>query len=123
MSSVCPLVWDSVEEPTQPPIAISRIFCGQISNVAANSMQVFGFGASIYTVKTSGNLCLYKGGIKDIPCYTVKGQRMVPVAKGKWKHTLLSRIYMLLNCWHQKRISCARAQILVGDGGIVSPHL
>ncbi|XP_028412047.1 uncharacterized protein LOC114534772 [Dendronephthya gigantea] len=82
MSSVCPLVWDNIEEPTQPPIAISRIFCGQISNVAANSVQVFGFGASIYSVKTSGNLCLYKGGIKDIPCYIVKGQRMVPVAKG-----------------------------------------
>ncbi len=83
MSSVCPLVWDTVPEPTQPPIAISRIFCGQIKSSAPNGIQVFGFGASMYATKTGGNLCLYKGGIEDIPCYTVKGQRMVAVSKGK----------------------------------------
>ena len=82
LSSVCPLVWDFVPEPTQPPIAVSRIFCGQISNKQSNKIQVFGFGASMYASHGGGNLCLYKGGIKDIPCYIVKGQRMVPVGKG-----------------------------------------
>ena len=82
MSSVCPLVWDSTPEPSQPPIAISRIFCGQITNTAAKEMKVFGFGASMFATKAGGNLCQYKGGIKDIPCFIVKGQRMVPVAKG-----------------------------------------
>ena len=81
---MCPIVWDLVPEPTQPPIAVSRIFCGQISNKQSNKIQVFGFGASMYATKSGGNLCLYKGGIKNIPCYIVKGQRMVPVGKGKW---------------------------------------
>ena len=82
MSSVCPLVWDSIPEPSHPPIAISRIFCGQITNVGVEEIKVFGFGASIFATKGTGNLCRYKGGIKDIPCFTVKGQRMIPVAKG-----------------------------------------
>lgn len=82
LSSVCPVVWDIVPEPTQPPIAISRIFCGQITTASANQIQVFGFGASMYATEAGGNLCLYKGGIKDNPCYIVKGQRMAAVAKG-----------------------------------------
>ena len=80
---MCPVVWDIVPEPTQPPIAISRIFCGQITTASANQIQVFGFGASMYATEAGGNLCLYKGGIKDNPCYIVKGQRMAAVAKGK----------------------------------------
>ena len=83
LSSVCPLVWDNVPEPTQPPIAVSRIFCGEITNKVLNKITVFGFGASMFATKSGGDLCLYKGGIKDMPCYIVRGQRMVPVRKGK----------------------------------------
>ena len=82
-------MWDNVPEPTQPPIAISRIFCGQITKATPSNLQVYGFGSSMYASETGGNLCLYKGGIKDIPCYTVKGQRMVAVGKGKWMHAVM----------------------------------
>ena len=45
-------------------------------------MQVYGFGASKYATDMYGDRCMYKGGIKDDPCYMIKGQRMVPVARG-----------------------------------------
>ena len=84
LSSTCPLVWDNDPDPSKPSIAVSRIFCGQILNTAApNTRTVFGFGASIYAMETSGDRCMYKGGIKDDPCFVVKGQRSVPVARGK----------------------------------------
>lgn len=82
LSSACPLVWDHDTDPSHPSIAISRIFCGQILNSAPNTQLVYGFGASTFATSASGNLCMYSGGIKDDPCFIVKGQRNVPVARG-----------------------------------------
>ena len=37
----------------------------------------------MFATALSGNKCMYKGGMKDDPCYIVKGQRNVPVRGGK----------------------------------------
>lgn len=84
LSSACPLVWDFDADPVKPAIAISRIFCGNIlTETGSNTRKVYGFGASMYASTTpGGNLCQYKGGIKNDLCYIIKGQRNIPVARG-----------------------------------------
>ena len=84
---MCPLVWDNVKDLGLPPIAISRIFCGQIGKSFTGNMEALGFGASLFSSETGGYQCMYKDGIKDIPCYIVKGQRMLRKVRTICGHT------------------------------------